>query len=262
MGIRFFCPHCDRRLHVKDYLAGRRGICPHCDEPIVIPDAAAAEATGIASGDETPAPSAERSIRGPVDLAVAKSPASQSSDVAASAADFGSRIDAAALDSGVAIELQMAAEVDDPLDAAPHLHWCVRPVAGGQYGAKGSVFKTWLQEGRIAADDHVWQEGWDQWRLAGEVFPALSASVVGTESRSAAVSSASAKTETRGTPATVAKPRVEETVTQLDRTRERLLDYRLNRSRSRGREWVAVLVLGLVCVALVSALVWLVWQRQ
>ena len=262
MGIRFFCPHCDRRLHVKDYLAGRRGICPHCDEPIVIPDAAAAEAAATATGDDHPIATTERSSRGSVDRAVANSPESESSRVAASAADLGSRIDAAALDSGVAIELQMSAEVDDPLDAAPHLHWCVRPVAGGQYGAKGSVFKTWLQEGRIAADDHVWQEGWDQWRLAGEVFPALSAGVAVTESRSAAVSATSAKTETRGTPAAVAKPRGEEAVTQLDRTRERLLDYRLNRSRSRGREWVAVLVLGLVCVALVSALVWLIWQRQ
>ena len=234
MGIRFFCPHCDRRLHVKDYLAGRRGICPHCDEPIVIPDAAAAEAAATATGDDHPIATTERSSHGSVDRAVAKSPESESSDVAASAADLGSRI----------------------------LHWCVRPVAGGQYGAKGSVFKIWLQEGRIAADDHVWQEGWDQWRLAGEVFPALSAGVAVTESRSAAVSATSAKTETRGTPAAVAKPRGEEAVTQLDRTRERLLDYRLNRSRSRGREWVAVLVLGLVCVALVSALVWLIWQRQ
>ncbi|MEC8590047.1 MAG: hypothetical protein VXZ15_00705, partial [Planctomycetota bacterium] len=57
MGIRFFCPHCDRRLHVKDFLAGKKGICPHCDEGILIPresthskdslpDEASAETTG------------------------------------------------------------------------------------------------------------------------------------------------------------------------------------------------------------------------
>ena len=37
MGIRFECGHCGHTLHVKDYLAGKRGVCPHCQGKIDIP---------------------------------------------------------------------------------------------------------------------------------------------------------------------------------------------------------------------------------
>ena len=39
MGIRFFCPHCQGKLHVKSFLAGKRGICPHCEGSLRIPEA-------------------------------------------------------------------------------------------------------------------------------------------------------------------------------------------------------------------------------
>jgi hypothetical protein len=37
MGIRFRCPICDKKIHVKDFLAGKRGICPKCDAGVDIP---------------------------------------------------------------------------------------------------------------------------------------------------------------------------------------------------------------------------------
>ena len=37
MGIRFLCVNCDKKVHVKDFLAGKRGRCPHCDSKIRIP---------------------------------------------------------------------------------------------------------------------------------------------------------------------------------------------------------------------------------
>ena len=37
MGIRFRCPACDKKIHVKDFLAGKRGICPKCDAGVDIP---------------------------------------------------------------------------------------------------------------------------------------------------------------------------------------------------------------------------------
>ena len=36
MGIRFTCPN-GHQLHVKEFLAGKRGICPECDAKFVIP---------------------------------------------------------------------------------------------------------------------------------------------------------------------------------------------------------------------------------
>jgi hypothetical protein len=36
MGIRFQCPN-GHPLHVKDFLAGKRGICPECDAKFVVP---------------------------------------------------------------------------------------------------------------------------------------------------------------------------------------------------------------------------------
>jgi hypothetical protein len=36
MGIRFFCPN-GHRLHVKSFLAGKRGVCPDCGTGVMIP---------------------------------------------------------------------------------------------------------------------------------------------------------------------------------------------------------------------------------
>ena len=33
--------------------------------------------------------------------------------------------------------------------------------------------RTWLEEGRIAADSLVWREGWRDWQEAGDAFPSL-----------------------------------------------------------------------------------------
>ena len=37
MGIRFLCPHCDHKLNVKSFLAGKRGVCPRCGRGLDIP---------------------------------------------------------------------------------------------------------------------------------------------------------------------------------------------------------------------------------
>jgi hypothetical protein len=42
MGIRFTCPN-GHKLHVKTYLAGKRGVCPQCGAKILIPSEAEAE---------------------------------------------------------------------------------------------------------------------------------------------------------------------------------------------------------------------------
>jgi hypothetical protein len=37
MGIKFYCPTCDKRLNVKSFLAGKSGFCPHCQAKVQIP---------------------------------------------------------------------------------------------------------------------------------------------------------------------------------------------------------------------------------
>jgi hypothetical protein len=62
----------------------------------------------------------------------------------------------------------------DPIMAAPHAIWYVRPASGGQYGpASGEVLRTWIDEGRVTGDSLLWREGWTDWRLAGSVVPGL-----------------------------------------------------------------------------------------
>jgi len=54
MGIRLACPN-GHKLHVKSFLAGKRGICPECGATFVIPSNAGQEAGDSIVG-ETPPP--------------------------------------------------------------------------------------------------------------------------------------------------------------------------------------------------------------
>ncbi len=66
----------------------------------------------------------------------------------------------------------------DPIDESPQAIWYVRPPSGGQYGpARGEVMRKWLGEGRVSPDSLVWREGWQDWKMAAEVFASLGAIV-------------------------------------------------------------------------------------
>jgi len=268
MGIRFFCPHCDRRLHVKEFLAGRRGICPHCDEGIVIP----AESTVGPEADdpadpESPATPSRDDV--PSDPAVASVPGrDRRGNRATRSADRVSEIDELASASDVAIDLVILSDAADPIDASPHLLWYVRPVAGGQYGpAEGTILRRWLAEGRVSDNTLVWQEGWEEWREAREVFgstaepaavpsqpaPRATVTAVPPDSAEAVPGASRSRTATPlGSKADVSSDR--NPIAPLDEAKGKLLDYRLRRTRDRGREWVAVVLLGLLCVGLIVAL--------
>jgi len=66
MGIRFSCPN-GHKLHVKEFLAGKRGVCPSCGAKFIIPQpspTAAPARSGAGASSPTPA-------RPPVDPASA-----------------------------------------------------------------------------------------------------------------------------------------------------------------------------------------------
>lgn len=256
MGIRFFCPHCDRRLHVKDYLAGKKGICPHCDEKIVIPR----EST-ITKQDASGAMDVEDShleLPGEVDSKslLARRPESDSaaesqsdSPTVNSKESSGGQMESA---QPTVMPAEGMSDELDPISAGPHLIWYVRPPNGGQYGpAEGDVMRQWVEEGRVTADSLVWQEGWDEWRPAAEIFPQLSPSQ---PEVAAAVPS-----ETTASPAPdLAQPRqvVDEAYepVAVDESKMKMLEYRLNRSKGKGKEIALVAVLTLVCLVLIAVL--------
>ena len=140
MGIRFTCPN-GHKLHVKTFLAGKRGICPACQSKVQIP-------TYPEQSAVTSSPFARHQAEGnPIQL--------EPSD-----------------DTAVAVaprEHNSATKVQPPSPL-----WYVRPSAGGEFGpAKEVTLRQWVNEGRIANDTLLWCEGWTQWREAGTAFPEL-----------------------------------------------------------------------------------------
>lgn len=67
---------------------------------------------------------------------------------------------------------EMATDLPDPFAVMPAAIWYVRPPQGGQYGpATTAVMRTWVEDGRVPPESHVWAEGWPEWRRAVSVIP-------------------------------------------------------------------------------------------
>lgn len=163
MGIRFYCPN-GHKLNVKDFQAGRNGICPFCGAKMQIP----LESTRPSSHRRQPQ-SQEGGCEAP-----AASEATVDEMTVAEAAPSPDRTPTPSADSAHSATASPT-EADDPLAEAGEVVWYVRPTSGGQFGpATADCMRTWLAEGRIAAETLVWHEGWRDWRDAGNVFPQLS----------------------------------------------------------------------------------------
>jgi len=157
MGIRFYCPK-GHKLNVKEFQAGRVGICPYCGTKMQIPlkstrpsTKAESHAAQAAAGSKAEAAPTAASTAG----MVPESPAEPRP------ASFGA-------------PSASAAPKPDPISEGGQSVWYVRPASGGQFGpAAPEVMRTWLAEGRVAADSLVWREGWRDWQAAENVFPEL-----------------------------------------------------------------------------------------
>ncbi len=143
MGIRFYCPN-GHKLNVKVFQAGRKGICPRCGAGVEIPH-------------ESTRPSSKES----------KQPQRGEAPPAAAATELQT--------AAVSTPPASATPPADPLQEAGDAAWYVRPSAGGQFGPAGSgVMRTWIDEGRVAADSLIWRAGWQDWQEASTVFQGLS----------------------------------------------------------------------------------------
>ncbi len=153
MGIRFYCPN-GHRLHVKSFLAGKRGICPHCAARFRIPP-------------ESEIPRGSPKIKPNSGAGAATSNGKRHLTTATITASTDSPADAKHRSPATGPTV-------DPIAEAPEAIWYVRPPSGGQFGpAKGEVMRKWIVEGRVSADSLVWREGWPDWLTAGPVFPTL-----------------------------------------------------------------------------------------
>jgi hypothetical protein len=154
MGIRFQCPN-GHKLNVKTALAGKRAICPDCGVKLVVPsatleespNASAIAAPGVAAAG---APSGI-AVRQPTLPAALPQPMANG--------------------SGQPLRLDAVSAGATPPQSGL---WYVRPANGGQFGpATEDAFRTWIAEGRVLADAHVWRDGWADWKLVRDVADAL-----------------------------------------------------------------------------------------
>jgi hypothetical protein len=142
MGIKFHCPN-GHKLNVKSFLAGKRGICPKCHVRMRIPMESESE----------------------VGMQVVAS-ASAKKVLIQSATGNGN-----GATGGVA--LLQADEIQTLLND-PERTWHMSAEDGAQFGpASGAEMKVWLADDRVSSNSHVWCDNWDEWRVAGDVFPQL-----------------------------------------------------------------------------------------
>ncbi len=237
MGIRFRCQACDKKLHVKSFLAGKRGVCPKCGAKIRIP--AQSDPAFATDTDPTEQP------QPPDGVTASRSAAGREPEreiPSAAAASQAIRAPAPVATSARVSDGSVGgpSRASDPITEAPDAVWYVRPPSGGQFGpADGAVMRRWLGEGRVSADALVWREGWPDWRTAGPVFPSLEVSQRRAP-ESASVLPADAPPNGR-----FALPADQPAATR-----------RVPRARSKrsGRNVAIVVALALMCVGLVAAL--------
>jgi hypothetical protein len=133
MGIRFYCPN-GHKVHVKAYLAGRKGHCPKCGTVVTVPS--------VDSLPET------------VD------------DVT-----FGEAGDAQFARMPAPAPLAPPTMAPDPLVDRLAV-WYVHLPTGQQLGpAGGREMQRWLEQGAVAPSALVWRDGWADWQPASRVFP-------------------------------------------------------------------------------------------
>ena len=160
MGIRLTCPN-GHKLHLKSFLAGRRGICPHCGARFDIPGERLPELPGEASSSTANIKAVATQARSSRE----RPPAKQGSSAALASLD---------VDNLLGIKHNLPSAIDE----APAAEWHVRLRSGEQFGpANGPLMRQWLAEQRVPAEAYVWREGWSDWREASTVFEQLAMQV-------------------------------------------------------------------------------------
>jgi hypothetical protein len=263
MGIRFQCPN-GHKINVKSFLAGKRALCPECGVKVVVPmEAEAAPTLSLATvpGSNGPAaapnlskqPAQATAGNGAAPAAKAMAPtvapvSARPAQPIASPAFNANLAAAAAVVSAPAapvVPAPPAFGIVDPIAEAPQAVWYVRPRSGGQFGpAPGDIFRQWIAQRRVTADSLVWRDGWTDWRVASEVLPQLSAKAPPAFAGMPGVP----------TPA-VAMPGHVVAANPADPANSQATRYIRSR-KSKSSTIIAICVLGVVAIALVGVLIY------
>ena len=189
MGIKFYCPN-GHKMHVKGFLAGKKGLCPKCGVRVEIPIASVSQppspiavAGESTSGKSTsPAkskkdlPSKPASVFGmPADGLADDSMLPETiGDEAVPASDIASPATSPDDDSSagvIELEIEMPVPAADPLQIPPGENWFVHLPSGKQLGPVGSdTLREWLDQGRVGVDALVWRNDWSDWRVIRDAF--------------------------------------------------------------------------------------------
>lgn len=267
MGIRFQCPN-GHKINVKSFLAGKRALCPECGVKVVVPmEAEAAPALSLATlpGSSGPGSNGTSAAPGvgkqPVGGTAANVAAPAAKATVATAAPVSARPAQPIASPAFNLNLAAAAAVvsapvspvvpappvfgiADPIAEAPQAVWYVRPRTGGQFGpAPGDIFRQWIAQRRVTGDSLVWRDGWTDWRVASEVLPQLSAKAPPAFAGMPGVP----------TPA-VAMPGHAVATSAADPSSSQATKYIRSR-KSKSSTIVAICVLGVVAIALVGVLI-------
>jgi hypothetical protein len=180
MGIKFHCPN-GHRMHVKAFLAGKRGHCPMCGSVVEIPFQSEPERAGGQA-----AITADGAVDESTDTLVFDVPYLSAAPVS-SPGDWSFPPDSAP-GEGAEHHVPQAANPQTAPASAKHgdtagahpgsqayAHspavWYVRVASGEQFGPlRDEVIRQWIAEGRVAAKMLVWREGWADWQHVDKVF--------------------------------------------------------------------------------------------
>lgn len=208
MGVLFHCSNCERPLNVGEQFAGQAGMCPNCRETINVPFESEIRAVDFRNllnvwSKQQKTDSLES---GTIDIETASSsgPVSTKQKAAAGTVPVvtlkpinvgGIVTESEKVANGISDKFSAAAP--DLMNDSAKAVWFIRPPTGGQFGpASANLLRQWIQEGRVTGDSYVWCEGWDNWQLAADVFPAI-ASKISTESIATANADAVTAARTR-----------------------------------------------------------------
>lgn len=159
MPITVKCPSCQKAFRAPDAAAGRTVKCPACTKPLTV---TAAESSGEVSSTTGRQTSAVR-VASSSGLKKAVAPATGSESPASAPKAPRTRPSTTASSPG---PVKAVAVAD---------HWYVQSESGEQYGPiSRRELDTWVAESRVTSASQVLQNGWDQWKWAGELYPELS----------------------------------------------------------------------------------------
>lgn len=185
--ITFACPHCEQEIQVADEAAGRKGKCTRCKESIRVPESNGQpveqqeeDEQKQADDGRQPCPHCQHRVGVPDNAIgrVGKCPQCKQRVRFTEEGIVPAEVEQPATQPPPQPEPTTEAPAAPPPQpvAQEEPQWHIHTEQGQQLGPITAAELSGHVEGRtITADCLLWQEGWDDWQRAGDIYPALNA---------------------------------------------------------------------------------------